>query len=1003
MTISSQITEEQYFGNGTTTDFPFGNRVFSASDLAIYLDKELQTGGYQVENLDTFQAIVIFDVAPGTVEVPVEILIQSIIPIQQLTAFRNQQRFNADVHEDEFDRTNLRILSIAANLVKAVQIRPGEVATDENTFVPDLDSRIASFFVWDNEGNILAIKVADLLEYIGGTLIGAGEGLYSTFDAPSNTTTLHVGAGEGISVNADDVQISTDKLIILDNADYSNVGKNDQVLLPTDFNTLTRSGMFYMDAGALNNPNAADGCLLVIGADPLNTGQMFVQTEASGDYVRVFYRNQLAGVWGGWEQTVTTGNVLLVLNAAFISFVDDPEGVYDNVQDALAAALDAITTRFDPATTILTETNVQGAIEQIVSVLEFITSGVQFEGVWNADLNTPPIDTFTPNNGDFYLISVAGTTDLGGPDPAGDPLDNWVVGDIAIYDAIAGDNGYIGWNRRPVLGIPTHAATTVFDDTNYVLSFPGDLTPPQFVQPALDKVWPFAKQTLDSNVGRPNDSGLVDYANLLSAQFNTSNDTSVGHPATAEKVSIVSGLTDTLDTFGVLAITATGGDARAFYNTVQAGVLGDWQEAYLLTAPRTKANVDLILDNADAGHIGQSEPLQFSGDLNTIVRAGFYNISGATNTPTGDSGSLLVMSRAANSTAQIYTEITDEKLYFRVQNSSVWGAWIELSTGNLALYLPLVGGTMSGDIALGNDTAIRRSLSHTIETGLSWAGNDLCHLRGLAGIHLLTDGEISVRDSAGLLTVSQLTAIGTIVAYGAAGITENFATLAETNLIFKTAEASVARGMSVDWGTVGKKGHVGLHHGADITSDLTAILSQGEWNGGTRVVCRGDADINVPEIRTDSITMNFKNAGSIDFGTRPENYNGLPESAVWQALAMGSNGLLSSTNSIAIVTDTNGSPHNFRFAANGDLWVDGNVNAKNSTKAGQIIFIGGNQDAAVNFSNPLPDTDYAITFGQEDLNTAVPTFSNRTVNGFTIRNNHSAGLTITWMATPYNN
>ena len=54
-----------------------------------------------------------------------------------------------------------------------------------------------------------------------------------------------------------------------------------------------------------------------------------------------------------------------------------------------------------------------------------IPSGLTFQGEWDALNNTPNIGASTPNNGDFYIVSVAGTTNLGG-------ITDWEVGDWAI-------------------------------------------------------------------------------------------------------------------------------------------------------------------------------------------------------------------------------------------------------------------------------------------------------------------------------------------------------------------------------------------------------------------------------------------------------------------------------------------------------------------------------------------------------------------------------------------
>ena len=52
---------------------------------------------------------------------------------------------------------------------------------------------------------------------------------------------------------------------------------------------------------------------------------------------------------------------------------------------------------------------------------------LNYKGTWNASTNTPNLLTITAEKGDYYVVSVAGTTDLDGND-------FWGVGDWAVYN-----------------------------------------------------------------------------------------------------------------------------------------------------------------------------------------------------------------------------------------------------------------------------------------------------------------------------------------------------------------------------------------------------------------------------------------------------------------------------------------------------------------------------------------------------------------------------------------
>ena len=59
-----------------------------------------------------------------------------------------------------------------------------------------------------------------------------------------------------------------------------------------------------------------------------------------------------------------------------------------------------------------------------------VPSGLTFKGSWDATLNVPALPILIPANGDFWIVSVAGTTNLGG-------ITSWDVGDwaISVYSA----------------------------------------------------------------------------------------------------------------------------------------------------------------------------------------------------------------------------------------------------------------------------------------------------------------------------------------------------------------------------------------------------------------------------------------------------------------------------------------------------------------------------------------------------------------------------------------
>jgi hypothetical protein len=56
-----------------------------------------------------------------------------------------------------------------------------------------------------------------------------------------------------------------------------------------------------------------------------------------------------------------------------------------------------------------------------------VTGGLSYQGSWNASTNTPTLTSSVGTNGNYYIVSVAGTTTLNG-------ISDWLVGDWAIFN-----------------------------------------------------------------------------------------------------------------------------------------------------------------------------------------------------------------------------------------------------------------------------------------------------------------------------------------------------------------------------------------------------------------------------------------------------------------------------------------------------------------------------------------------------------------------------------------
>ena len=99
-----------------------------------------------------------------------------------------------------------------------------------------------------------------------------------------------------------------------------------------------------------------------------------------------------------------------------------------------------------------------------------VLGALSYQGTWNASTNTPTLASSTGTKGYYYVVNVAGSTNLNG-------ITDWVVGDWAVYngsawqkidntDAVTSVNGYTGTvvlTAADVSAVPYTGATAAVD------------------------------------------------------------------------------------------------------------------------------------------------------------------------------------------------------------------------------------------------------------------------------------------------------------------------------------------------------------------------------------------------------------------------------------------------------------------------------------------------------------------------------------------------------------
>jgi predicted heme/steroid binding protein len=97
---------------------------------------------------------------------------------------------------------------------------------------------------------------------------------------------------------------------------------------------------------------------------------------------------------------------------------------------------------------IVSTDSIVQAFGKVQNQINSLVGGVQYQGTWNADTNTPTLTSSVGVKGEYYVVSVPGSTNLNG-------ITDWKLGDWAIYDgtswgkvdntdAVVSVNGYVG-------------------------------------------------------------------------------------------------------------------------------------------------------------------------------------------------------------------------------------------------------------------------------------------------------------------------------------------------------------------------------------------------------------------------------------------------------------------------------------------------------------------------------------------------------------------------------
>ena len=152
MTVSSTTTRNSYSGNGSTTTFAYGFKIFADADLTVIL--RASTGAETVQSLTTNYTVtnagnanggnVVFGTAPAS---GVTVVIRRNMAITQATDYVANDPFPAATHEDALDRLTFISQQMQEEVDRSIKLSRTNsmTSTEFTTSATDRASKVLSF------------------------------------------------------------------------------------------------------------------------------------------------------------------------------------------------------------------------------------------------------------------------------------------------------------------------------------------------------------------------------------------------------------------------------------------------------------------------------------------------------------------------------------------------------------------------------------------------------------------------------------------------------------------------------------------------------------------------------------------------------------------------------------------------------------------------------------------------------------------------------------------
>ena len=313
-------------------------------------------------------------------------------------------------------------------------ILTGTVLNQANVTV-DLDGRYAlsSAIPTVNNGTLTMTTSTGL---DGAATFSANQAGPSNFAVTLDLTEITLGAGldstaTGLSLDLSEftdmtaAMLTTDEFIVLDSGAERRkaAGEIGLSIFNNDSNFITAASL----------PTVSNATITLAAGDILDGGGDFTLNQSANETITFDLATGGigAGTYGSTSNSTKVDNITVDAYGRITAITTGGTGQVNTINTGNSNTLTktgttTVTLTPNTGTVNLSSANLATGAQIQTAINTALTGVLQFEGTWNASTNTPSLASGTGTSGDYYIVSVAGSTNLDG-------ITDWAIGDWAVF------------------------------------------------------------------------------------------------------------------------------------------------------------------------------------------------------------------------------------------------------------------------------------------------------------------------------------------------------------------------------------------------------------------------------------------------------------------------------------------------------------------------------------------------------------------------------------------